>query len=117
MCNFLQFPTFSKSCWGISKISVNPNIPRQSCGNAQISEHILRKSQECCKDLPTSWAIDRNKKHPTHFNLDQSIKISEMLKPKKTILTNLHSDLDYNFLLKNLPRNVKPAYDGMSFLI
>lgn len=53
------------------------------------------------------------KKHPTHFNLDQALKVVEKFEPKMTILTNLHSDLDYNFLLNNLPRNVKPAYDGL----
>ena len=29
----------------------------------------------------------------------------------------MHSDLDYNYLLKILPKNVKPAYDGLSFYI
>ena len=38
-----------------------------------------------------------------------------MLNPKKTILTNLHTDLDYNFLKKNLPNNIIPAYDGITF--
>ena len=35
-------------------------------------------------------------------------------KPKKTILTNLHSDLDYDYLKQILPKNVIPAYDGLS---
>ena len=52
--------------------------------------------------------------HPSHFNLDQAIKISKMLNPRKTILTNLHTDLDYIFLKKNLPRNIIPAYDGIT---
>ena len=51
--------------------------------------------------------------HPTHFNLEQAILISELLRPKKTILTNLHTDLDYNFLKKNLPKNIIPAHDKM----
>ena len=54
------------------------------------------------------------KKHPTHFNLEQVLFIHNVLKPKKTILTNLHHDLDYNFLLRKLPNNVLPAYDGLS---
>jgi hypothetical protein len=36
-----------------------------------------------------------------------------MINPKNTILTNLHTDLDYNFLKRNLPKNIIPAYDGM----
>ena len=55
----------------------------------------------------------RLKKHHTHFNLSESLYVHQKLKPKKTILTNLHYDLDYNYLLKKLPRNVVPAYDGL----
>jgi len=36
-----------------------------------------------------------------------------LVRAKKTILTNLHTDLDYNFLKKNLPKNIIPAYDKM----
>ena len=54
-------------------------------------------------------------KHPSHYNLEEVLKLIEILKPKKSILTNLHSDLDYNKLKKLLPKNISPAYDGMSF--
>ena len=53
------------------------------------------------------------RKHFSHFNLNESLYVHQKLKPKKTILTNLHYDLDYNYLLKKLPRNVVPAYDGL----
>ena len=55
--------------------------------------------------------------HPSHFNLEQSIYVSNLLKPQKTILTNLHTELDYRFLKRNLPKNIIPAYDGMSLNI
>jgi len=55
----------------------------------------------------------RIEKHPSHFNLEESIYIHNKLKPKKTFLTNLHQDLDYNFLTRRLPKNVFPAYDGL----
>ncbi len=51
--------------------------------------------------------------HPSHFNLSQAIKISRKFNPHKTILTNLHSDLDYDYLKKSLPKNIIPAHDGM----
>ena len=54
------------------------------------------------------------RKHPSHFNLEESLSLIKFLKPKKAILTNLHSDLDYNKLKKTLPRNVSPAYDGLT---
>ena len=54
------------------------------------------------------------KQHPSHLNLEQSLEFINLFKPKKAILTNLHSDLDYNFLKKKLPKNILPAYDGMT---
>ena len=45
--------------------------------------------------------------------LKQCLYIHDKLKPKKTILTNLHHDLDYVFLSKRLPKNIFPAYDGL----
>jgi phosphoribosyl 1,2-cyclic phosphate phosphodiesterase len=53
--------------------------------------------------------------HPSHFNYDGAIALARELKPKKTILTNLHVTLDYDKLKKKLPSNIMPAYDGMSF--
>ena len=41
----------------------------------------------------------RKDKHPSHFNYDDAINLTKLIKPKKTILTNLHVDLDY-FVLK-----------------
>jgi len=52
--------------------------------------------------------------HSAHFNLDQVLELVKILLPKKTILTNMHSDLDYDQLKKKLPKNIVPGYDGMS---
>ena len=57
----------------------------------------------------------RVKPHPGHFNLSSAILLSKELNPKKTILTNLHVDLDYEKLKKKLPKNIIPAFDGLSF--
>ena len=35
------------------------------------------------------------------------------MKPRRAILTNMHIDLDYETLRRELPDNVEPAYDGM----
>ena len=52
--------------------------------------------------------------HPSHFNLEKSLEIIKLFKPKNSILTNLHTDLDYKKLKQILPRNVIPAYDGLT---
>ena len=57
----------------------------------------------------------RKNKHPSHFNYDDAINFIKLVKPKKTILTNLHIDLDYFLLKKKLPKNIIPAYDGLTF--
>jgi len=54
------------------------------------------------------------KNHSAHFNLDQVLDLVKILLPKKTILTNMHTDLDYGHLKKILPKNIIPGYDGMS---
>ena len=54
-------------------------------------------------------------KHPSHLSLNEALEIVNIVKPKKTILTNLHTDLDYDALKNKLPKNIVPAYDGLSF--
>ena len=56
----------------------------------------------------------RYKYHPSHFNLDNVLNLNSILKPKKIILTNLHSDLDYDILIKILPKKIKPDYYGLT---
>ena len=52
--------------------------------------------------------------HPSHFNLEKSLEIIKLFKPKNSILTNLHTDLDYKKLKLILPKNVSPAFDGLT---
>jgi phosphoribosyl 1,2-cyclic phosphate phosphodiesterase len=52
--------------------------------------------------------------HPSHFNLNQCLEIVKKLKPKKTILTNLSSEIDYSSIKRKLPKNVYPAFDGIT---
>jgi phosphoribosyl 1,2-cyclic phosphate phosphodiesterase len=63
------------------------------------------------------WIVDalRERPHPSHFCLADALAWIERLKPRRAILTNLHSDLDYEALRGKLPANVEPAYDGMTF--
>ncbi len=57
----------------------------------------------------------RKNPHPTHLHYDETIKIAKQLGAKKTILTNLHVDLDYGTLREKLPKSIVPAFDGLSF--
>jgi phosphoribosyl 1,2-cyclic phosphate phosphodiesterase len=55
--------------------------------------------------------------HYSHFNLDQVLDLVNLVKPKKTILTNMHCDLDYGKLKKILPKHIVPGYDGMTIIL
>ena len=63
------------------------------------------------------WIVDalRHAPHPSHFNLDEALEWIARVKPKRAILTNLHSDMDYAALCASLPSGVEPAFDGMTF--
>ncbi len=61
------------------------------------------------------WVIDalRYARHPSHLSVEESLALIARLAPKRAILTNLHTDLDYATLARELPRHIEPAYDGM----
>ena len=61
------------------------------------------------------WIIDalRDRPHPSHFSVNDALKWIETMRPRRAILTNLHTDLDYETLCGRLPAHVAPAYDGM----
>ncbi len=61
------------------------------------------------------WIVDalRYTRHPSHFSLPETLDWIAKLRPKRAILTNLHSDLDFARLKSELPANIEPAFDGM----
>jgi phosphoribosyl 1,2-cyclic phosphate phosphodiesterase len=61
------------------------------------------------------WIVDglRYAPHPSHFSVDDALSWIARFKPKRAVLTNMHSDLDYEVLRQSLPADVIPAYDGM----
>jgi phosphoribosyl 1,2-cyclic phosphate phosphodiesterase len=62
------------------------------------------------------WIIDalRIAPHPSHFTLQEALGWIEQMKPKRAVLTNLHTDLDYHTLRTSLPEGVEAAYDGLT---
>ena len=61
------------------------------------------------------WIVDalRYHPHPAHFSVSDALSWIERIKPKRAVLTNMHTDLDYEVLRASLPPHVEPAYDGM----
>ncbi|SED94008.1 phosphoribosyl 1,2-cyclic phosphate phosphodiesterase [Rhizobiales bacterium GAS191] len=59
----------------------------------------------------------RIRPHPSHFSLEETLAAIARFKPKRAVLTNLHTDLDYAKLVETLPADVTPAFDGMQLFL
>ena len=66
----------------------------------------------CGVDL---WLVDalRPTPHPSHLSLPESLDLIRRMQPRQAVLTNLHIDMDYNWVGANTPDHVAAAYDGM----
>ncbi|HEY1615675.1 MAG TPA: MBL fold metallo-hydrolase [Rhizomicrobium sp.] len=61
------------------------------------------------------WIVDalRYMPHPSHANVATALEWIARVRAPHAVLTNLHIDLDYETLKRELPPGVEPAYDGM----
>lgn len=61
------------------------------------------------------WILDalRHTPHPSHAHLAKSLEWIARVKPERAVLTNMHLDMDYETLRRELPPGVEPAFDGM----
>lgn len=99
------------------------NIPALGyrIGNAAYTpdlNDIPRESFAALENLDL-WIIDglRYAQHPSHFSIKDDLSWIARFKPKRAVITNMHADLDYEVLRKELPPYVTPAYDGMRLTI
>jgi len=53
------------------------------------------------------------KPHPSHFSLSEALEWIERLRPRRAVLTHMHTPLDYETVRRQTPDHVEPAYDGM----
>lgn len=56
----------------------------------------------------------RYKPHPTHLHVDAAVEVARRLQPRRTFLTHMAHDLDYDRLSRELPDGVEPAHDGLA---
>jgi phosphoribosyl 1,2-cyclic phosphate phosphodiesterase len=99
------------------------NIPALGyrIGNAAYTpdlSNIPQASWPALEDLDL-WIVDglRYAPHPSHFSVNDALRWIERFKPKQAVITNMHSDLDYEVLRQSLPDGVIPAHDGMRLSI
>lgn len=55
----------------------------------------------------------RHRPHPTHSNIENSLRLVEALQPKRAFFTHISHDLGHAATNATLPANVKLAHDGL----
>lgn len=55
----------------------------------------------------------RYRPHPTHFSIPQALEVVQRLKPRLAFLTHLSHEVDHRTAPRQLPPNVRLAYDGL----
>jgi phosphoribosyl 1,2-cyclic phosphate phosphodiesterase len=87
-------------------------------GTLGYSSDLVGLSEESFRALDgiEIWIVDalRYRPHPSHAHLKLALEWIDRLKPRQAILTNMHIDMDYQTLRRELPEGVEPAYDGMT---
>ena len=75
-----------------------------------LSEDVFKKLKNL--DL---WIVDclRFEPHKSHAHLEKVLNWINRLKPKRTILTHMNYEIDYDHINSLLPKNCEAAYDGL----
>ena len=63
-----------------------------------------------------TWVVGcflRHGPHPTHADLPTVLRWVARLRPRRTILTHMGTDMDWAWLRAHLPAGVEAGYDGM----
>ncbi len=62
------------------------------------------------------WILDalRYAPHPSHVHLERSLEWIARVRPRSAVLTNMHIDLDYATVSREVPPGVVPAHDGLT---
>ena len=59
----------------------------------------------------------RERPHPTHLSLAESLAYIDCIKPKRAYLIHMCHDLSHAEWLARLPKGVEPAYDGLELSV
>ncbi len=65
-----------------------------------------------------TWIVDaaghHSRTNPVHACIDEVVEMNEKIRARRVVLTHLPPTMDYQTLLKELPQDFEPAYDGMT---
>ncbi len=83
------------------------------------ASHIPESSMNLLMDLDVLVLNAlRHKPHHSHFSIEEALSVIENLKPKKAFLTHIsHLAGTHEEIIKQMPENIHPAYDGLTIEI
>ncbi len=66
-----------------------------------------------------TWVVGcfQRQPHAVHAHVEQVLRWVEQLRPQRTVLTHMGNDMDWDWLIRNLPPGVEPAWDGRDLTI
>ncbi len=86
-------------------------------GKVAYSTDVVELGEEAFRTLEgvDVWIVDciTMEPRPTHAHLAKTLEWIERVRPRQAYLTHMSHLLDYDTLLKDLPKGVEPAYDGL----
>ena len=89
--------------------------------NFAYSSDVLNMSESLLKNLNNLdlWVVDclRFEPHSSHAHFDKVMSWVDKIKPKKTVLTHMNFEIDYDHINSLLPKNCQAAYDGLKLVI
>jgi phosphoribosyl 1,2-cyclic phosphate phosphodiesterase len=66
-----------------------------------------------------TWVVGcfQRRPHRTHAWLGRVLEWVERVRPRRTILTHMGTDLDWAWMQRHLPPGIEPGFDGMEFVV
>lgn len=88
-------------------------------GNIGYSTDVVRLEEKAYEILDgiDTWIVDAASYHGpalVHAGLKEVFAMNERIEAKRVILTHLSPGMDYQTLIKELPKGYEPAYDGLT---
>ncbi len=59
----------------------------------------------------------RPQPHPTHVTITESLEIAKRVNAKKTFLTHMAHEIEFESFKKTLPKNIYPCFDGLKIKV
>ena len=107
----LSVHVFAQSHGRVQTLGLRVNHFGYSTDVVELNEDALAALQ----DLDT-WVVGcflRNSPHWTHANLSIVLGWVDHLKPRRTVLTHMGTEMDWAWMRANLPPGIEAGYDGM----